>query len=67
MAAPYAGIAATLGARARSAGRGLIVAAIAALGLTALAEPAALANFHPEAVTYIDHSTSNGRRPAAPG
>ena len=38
------------------------MAAIAALGLTALAAPAALANFHPEAGTYIDHSTSNGHR-----
>jgi hypothetical protein len=48
-------------AGARSA-RSLIVAAIAALGLTALAAPAALANFTPEAGTYVDHSNSAGHR-----
>src|SRR5690349_9458980 len=56
------GIASTLGAGARSARHGLIVAAIAAIGMTALAAPAAQANFTPEAGTYIDHSTSNGHR-----
>ena len=58
----HAGIAAALGAGARSARRSLIGAAIAALGLAALAAPAALANFTPEAGTYVDHSTSHGHR-----
>jgi hypothetical protein len=62
MEAPHAETAAPLGAGARRALRRLVVGAIAALGLTALAAPAALANFTPEGGGYIDHSTSNGHR-----
>jgi hypothetical protein len=62
MEARHAGIAAALGAGTRRVRRRLIVAALAAVGLTALLAPRALANFTPEAGGYIDHSTSNGHR-----